>query len=85
MRKYELICLLLLDYNIKLHSPFSYLYCICLNGFLFNDECLFDENNKIVLRNDPLEKICTNNRLLGIDRLYRLCFDILEIVNLGNK
>jgi hypothetical protein len=44
---------------------------------------VFDDNNKIVMRSNPLENLGINNQLYGLDKLYRLCFDILEIVILG--
>lgn len=77
------MCLQILKHNIKLQTPFSYLYFLCLNGILFNEECLFDENNKIVMRSNPLENLGINNKLYGLDKLYRMCFDVLEIIILG--
>ncbi len=36
------------------------------------------------MRSNPLENLGINNQLYGLDKLYRLCFDVLEIVILGN-
>ena len=84
IRRYEVLCLQILKHNIKLQTPFNYLYFLCLNGILFNEECVFDDNNKIIMRSNPLENLGINNQLYGLDKLYRLCFDVLEIVILGN-
>ena len=78
IRRYEVMCLLLLDYNVKISTQYNFLYNLCLNGILFSDECAFDEvkNLKVI---QPLP-VKFNEEMTNLEKLYKLSFDILEIV-----
>lgn len=85
LRQYEVTCLRLLDYNLKLNSPFNFLYFLCLNGIIFSDEVTLDQKGTYVLQCLLKENnLFTNNKLQGVDKLYRLCFDILEVIISSN-
>jgi hypothetical protein len=80
IRKYEVICLNILNYQLKINTPFNFLYSLCLNGIIFSDECCYDEKGNLILQCLIKDNVLSNNRLSGVDKLYRMCFDILEVV-----
>ena len=83
IRKYEVLCLHIINFNVKIHTPFSFLYNFCLNGLVFNDETAADENGSLMLKCVLREKVSSNNRLTDLDKLYKMCFDVLEAVILS--
>lgn len=83
IRRCEVLCLQILDYNLRIYTPFSYVYHLCLNGIIFSDECTFDEANNIVLESSLLPKNADN--ISALEKLYKLCFDILEVIILGKN
>ena len=83
IRRYEVIILQILEYRLKVYTPFNFLYYLCLCGIFFSDECAYDEFGNIVLNCSMKDNFFINNRLIGIDKMFRLCFDVLEVVILS--
>jgi len=84
IRRCEVICLQILDYNLRIYTPFSYVYHLCLNGIIFSDECTFDEANNIILE-CSLPPKANMDKITSLEKLYKLCFDILEVVILSHN
>ena len=82
-KRYEVFCLLAIDYKINIYTPFNVLYSFCMNGIIFSDECGIDKHNSINLQCNLNEGSDSPLIINGIEKLYKLSFDILEIIILG--
>ena len=80
IRRYEVICLHVINYNIIVNTPFFFIYNLCLNGIIFSDECIFDKNNQIILNCKLSAGLESPLKINCLDKLYKLCYDILEVV-----
>ena len=65
---------------MKISTHFSFLYSLCLNGIIFSNECRYDENNILKINCLLTSKFKYSQKMTNLEKLYNLCFDILEIV-----
>jgi hypothetical protein len=78
IRRCEVVCLQILEYNLQIYTPFSYVYYVCLNGIIFSDECTFDEANNVILECNLTPKAGSGDNISALEKMYKLCFDVLE-------